>query len=346
MKKIAIKTSAFMLICLIILMGLERYYTRQIPKIYKEKAYWLFEKKNKNYRYAVLGSSRAESSFDCKYFDSLLHTTGINLSINGAGLVENELTLSIFLENNSIDILFLELSESNLSPINHFSDPVHLYTYFPFLDKKKIDSYFQNNSSWHRYLLWKLVPFSKYAEYNTKFSLLDLLQQNDNKQLFDNKGYLPFYGHNKEYTFIDWEGNFTDKRYWTIADYSTPKEEYEVIDPISIAAIERMFQLCKEKNIQVILYTAPSFSSHFKKCKYNALDKYKFIDALAIKHHSNYINYAYWKHNNEDSLYYDYSHPNSKGAQKMTYIMKELYLKNFHSDSIEQLYFQDSITCY
>ena len=129
MKKYIKHIALFACALLLIFIALEKACQYYIPKRIIEKAYWLKEKQHTNYDYLVLGSSRAESSFDCNYFDSITKMKGVNIAINGSGLLENELTLIDFLKTNKTKTLYLEIDEFNLSPSNHFSYPFHYYLY-------------------------------------------------------------------------------------------------------------------------------------------------------------------------------------------------------------------------
>ena len=341
MKKLFLHLVIFISIILAICLGLDRLYKKFIPEKIAEKAYWIWQQKPKKYDYIVLGSSRAESSFNCLVFDSICNSSGINLAINGAGLIENEMVLKHFLEKNSTRILFLELDEANLSPQNHFSYPFHDYVYFPYMDDALIDYYIKKHEQNHHYYWWKYIPFMKYAEYNSNFSLNKLLYPENLDSIIDCKGFRPFYNHESAYTFIDWSGKFLDKRYWEVADYSVPKKSYEEIDSASIEALNNIITICANKNIHVVFYCAPSYEGHFKKYKYNSLDKFEFVNKIAQKKHIPFVNFSYWKYNQIDSIYYDYSHPNIKGANLMTSIFSYYYKNNLQADSTFSHFFND-----
>lgn len=343
MKNLGVKLFLFLILLLCGMFVLDAIYKKTIPKNIAEKTYWIFNQKPQTYNYIVLGSSRAESSFDCVYFDSITNSKGINLAINGAGLIENELILRKFLQKNSTQVLFLELDEANLSPINHLSYPFHEYLYLPYLDDTLIARFVKQEDKNHHYYLWKYIPFVKYAEFNAKFSINKLIQHEKIDTMIDYKGYRAFINHQPEYTFKDWQGHFTDKRYWYVADYSTPQKEYEKIDEKSVQSIQNIIALCKEKNIQLVFYCAPSFESHYTKYKYNAYHKFDFIESLSSTNKIPFINFANWKYNAVDSFYYDYSHLNSVGARQMSFIMASYYINNFKLDNFSSIYFQDSI---
>ncbi|MEI6311872.1 MAG: hypothetical protein WCP57_06410 [Bacteroidota bacterium] len=341
MKKLFLHIVLFLSIVLAICVGLDILYKHIIPQKIAEKAYWIWQQKPKKYDYIILGSSRAESSFNCAVFDSICNSSGINLAINGAGLAENEMVLKHFLEKNSTSILFLELDEANLSPQNHLSYPFHDYVYFPYMNDPLIDSYIQQYEKRKHYYIWKYIPFVKYAEFNAKFSLDKLINHEHIDTIIDSKGFRPFINHQSTYTFIDLEGNFLDKRYWYLADYSSPKSQYEIIDSLSVMAIHNIIQICNKNKIQLVFYCAPSHAGHFKKCKYNSLNKFDFINKMAQKEHLPFINFSYWKYNQVDSFYYDYSHPNTNGARAMTSIFSYYYKNNLQSDSTFLHFFND-----
>jgi hypothetical protein len=344
MKKYIKHIALFACALLLIFIALEKACQYYIPKRIIEKAYWLKEKQHTNYDYLVLGSSRAESSFDCNYFDSITKMKGVNIAINGSGLLENELTLIDFLKTNKTKTLYLEIDEFNLSPSNHFSYPFHYYLYFPYMyDDVLVDSLIKSKVPKEKYYIWKYIPFVKYAAFNAKFKLEKIINKENVDSVFDKKGYQPFYGQETSYTFIDWKGDFIDKRYWYLGDYSKPSPEYEKTDSLSIQSIKNIISICNKHDIKLVFFIAPSFVGHFEKQLYNSLDKFVLIKKIAQDNKIPLINFAYWKYNRDYKIYHDYTHINTEGAKKMTAIMSMYQSNNFVFNPAINSFFQDSI---
>lgn len=312
MKAFVFRVFIGVVLLFILLIFADKRYTKLIRKNENDKVRWMMNIHDQHFDYAVIGSSRAETGIDIKVLDSVLGLNGINIANNGAGLIENELSLLLFLKRNKINKLIIGVDDANLSPGYHFSNPFHehvFYAYWP--GNACIDSFIKKRNSLLSYTIKSYVPFVRYIEYNSYYFSQWLTNDSSG---FDKHGFRPYINHQKEYTFIDGAGNFVDTRYWYIAPYLDPKGPFENIDTTSLHSLHRMVQLCKKKNIELVLYNAPYFKEHYSKCMYNTLSKDDFLKEYATKNNILYISFIQWKHSDNATLFYDYSHINNQGA--------------------------------
>lgn len=91
-------------------------------------------------------------------------------------------------------------------------------------------------------------------------------------------------------------------------------EEYPYpVDEERVVLLERFINICKQKNIQLILTVSPMYV-----CSEN--DPYKFPRDLAAKHHLSFLdNYSDSTFVGHADLFYDFGHLNRKGAELYSY---------------------------
>lgn len=245
----------------------------------RNKLQYILNLKKQNYEYLFLGSSRVANHIDTKVIDSLTNKRSINLGVEGASLNDNLLQLKLFMKNNTVSTLFLQLdfNYQSTAPSNIVTSEA-----MPFIDNKivytHVKSYFDN------YLLLKHVPFYKYAINAPKIGFREFFLKLINKKpriKIDDHGFIPLSG-NKEIS-----GQLPKN----IAHSNT------IVDSI--------VKICNKNKVRLVFYTAP-FSSKTKNIDYITKLKYKYPEL-------NNFSTGY-----KDSLFYNWGHLNHKGAKLFT----------------------------
>ena len=144
---------------------------------FTEKRTWNISQRGGNYDYAVLGSSRAFGAFDMPLLDSLTGWKGINLGANGSGFKDNYLVWSLFLKNNQVNRLFLQVDMGSLNSKTTFSNDFHAFTFFPFWEEKEVREVLQEEIPVMAHPLTELAPQWRYFYFNKYFSPKEVIRR-------------------------------------------------------------------------------------------------------------------------------------------------------------------------
>ncbi|MCD4691546.1 MAG: hypothetical protein K8R79_01420 [Calditrichales bacterium] len=130
MKTFVKKTLLYLIIFTFILFVCGFYFEYQYGQSGYPKAQWLVNLKDKQFDYAVIGSSRVMNMVDINTIDDITTKTGVNLGLGGADYRFNYLSLYLLIEkNNSIEKLFIQV------------DPFEIYNNITY-NVTMTDSYF------------------------------------------------------------------------------------------------------------------------------------------------------------------------------------------------------------
>jgi hypothetical protein len=243
-----LKSFLFLLVILIVILFILDYFTTKKLYHVNTKQNWVLNLKNRNIDYVVVGSSKTESGIDVKEIQNLTGLKGINISISGIGIQEQYIIFSEFIQFNKTKTLLLMVDFTTLNP-NEFSYPFHEYLYFHRMDNRNINSIIYENSSTKKYLIWKYLPFIRYAEFNSEF-----------KQLIFNKHKLNIdsYGFLKPTEFIindeNHKKNVFDAKLHSVKN-TIPGNGKIIIVKQAQDYFLKILDLCSTKNIEVILFS-------------------------------------------------------------------------------------------
>jgi hypothetical protein len=113
-----------------------------------KKTQWVNKIKNKKFDVLFLGNSRVQNSIDVKSLTTVSEQSILNLGIDNSGIVEFNLMLNLFLDNNnSGEHLIIELDQGVLNEIEGKSR--HLFT--PFIKKNLSVNYFSNYINYFKF---------------------------------------------------------------------------------------------------------------------------------------------------------------------------------------------------
>jgi hypothetical protein len=252
----------------------------------------VFREKN-NFNTVFLGSSRAETHFDCSIFDSINGTSSYNLGMEGASI---ELSYHIFKA-------YLQKSappENVILSVDHIfnyekADTVFMYPrYFPYMQNKEL--YSGLNKIDRRFSVFRFVPFYSMAHMGQKYvqaSLRGYLKASSALDSNYRRGFFPF--ENKIYL------------------PENPEKFKAIPDEKIDAWVDSFAVLCAEKKSSLMLVITPVHREYYRATE--GIEQN--LDALARKSAKygfplyNYTNDAFCK---EDSMFYDGFHLNGRGA--------------------------------
>jgi hypothetical protein len=310
MKQFILKLFLFLLLLAIPLYGLEKYYDSYFSKNLDScnKPLWVLKQQNNRYDFAVLGSSRVFNMLDILSLEKGTNKNGINIGASGSAYAENYLLLKQFVKTNQIKTLVVQVDLYSLDSKNAFGYPFHDYLYLNKLKESEVDSIYRDNVSPIKYYMWNYIPFSKYMEFSNFFSLYKVIRG----------------GYECESSFLDTtkgsflvDGNeaFTDD---AKADQNNSfKNRY--INEKDYSYLKKIVAFARQKNIQVIFYTAPEYYEGFA-LQGNRNSIFKKISNFAKENSIPYYNFDVFTYGlcKNKAAFKDNTHLNTLGSLKFS----------------------------
>lgn len=284
------------------------------------KTRWAIELKDTHVDYLFLGSSRIANMIVSTDFDSTLHTTSINLATAGSSYGESYVLFQQYLAHGNTAktlVLSFDLFKSRHRDFKgEGSTPLIFkhFDFFPYEEVPEIKSVYNSYTSpWHMYL-WKYVPFSRYAEFNTYFKVDSLLQF-----LIDGKPQQANFNRNTGQQLI-YNFNFKGEK--------TSVPGGVQIGPRSEQYLLKILALAKQHNISIILATAP----YYKMKAFDRKNHTMFVDFLENKFNARYIDFTASNEWNTYTYFSDPLHTNVYGSKLYTKMLCDSLLVKDSSD--------------
>jgi hypothetical protein len=244
-----------------------------------------------NADYAVLGSSRVLNMIDIHTLDQAYGKKGINLATSGSGYGENYLILSKFIERNTISELFLNTDEFCFNSVRSYNYPFHEYEFlnqFPYPYYRPIFDDFL--PAW-KCLLWDLIPFSKFCEFNDLFTFS---KSNDLAQVYSTTGGSILLG------------DSLSERKLSLHKYSQTE-----LDNRDKKYFIKILALCHSRKIKITLITTPLYCGDHHKVNPEFENYIQHItDSAKIR----YITFNDLIDCRDSTFFKDNTHTNSKGS--------------------------------
>ncbi len=298
-----VRTMAYFAILMLILLLASTLMDRAVVRNVKVKQYWVLSHKGLDLDYAILGSSRGYVNVDAGRLEELLGKKVMNLSIDGASYTEQYLLLELFLRNNKVRNLLLQVDVFGLDK-DSFDFPFHYYYYFPFLNDRKVFDYIKEYCGIKAYL-WKYAPYLKYSSYNQAIGLSSVLGYllKPGGAEFDSRGSLLI---NRK--FSDETAKFQLTGFY---------DRSHAIDLVRDKHFKGILTLAKSKGVRTVLFMAPEYVSVYS----GSDDREKIIDYY--KSIAREYGIAYRTFDDEDiagniDLFFDLAHLNRTGAGLFT----------------------------
>ncbi len=289
------------------------FFTEQIfnanSKKQKTKFNWMLSKMNNNDDIAFLGNSRVLNNVDANLISSLTGKKILNLGFSGTEYSELYLILSLYLKNNNLKKLFIEVNPSMLiEPDSAFSFPFHYYHYLPMVNTNPLVSEVIKDKIHNDlyFYCWKYIPMIKYAEYNQIAGWQFFFNKFLNMEPFDSGGF---------------EGISI-----TEADKFVPTVGNKfVADKRTISYLEKIIEVARTQRTELVLFSAPlnknaQFTEDFQ-TKYQSV-----ISEVCAKNKIRYINFEKTYFSDRDSCFKDRSHLNTKGTKLFAQMLSDTIL--------------------
>lgn len=277
-------------------------------KYYKTslKTRWALELKDRHVDYVFLGSSRMANMIASNDFDSTLHTASVNLATPGSSYGESYVLLQQYLAHGNTAktlVLSLDLFKSRHRDFKgEASTPLIFkhFDFFPYEEAPEIKTVYNSYTSpWHM-SVWKYLPFSRCAEFNTYFKVDSMLQF-----IIDGKP--------QQATFNTRTGE------QLIYNFKFKGEKTSVpgviqLGPRSEEYLLKILTLAKQHNITIILVTAP----YYKMKPFDRKNHNMYVDFLEDKFNARYIDFTASKEWRKYQNFSDPIHTNAYGSKLYT----------------------------
>ena len=289
----------FLVILYLVLLNLSVSFDEILQHDKTNKFNWIYAKDKGVYDFAVIGSSRGACNIDVHTLEKELNQTGINLSQVGTAFAELRLIEETFLKKNEVKKLFIEVDIFGLDNSN-FGHPYHEYNYFPYMNEDFIYTDLKNNFG-TKAIIWKQVPFYKYAEFNSitgVSGIISILKKQPSE--YDDKGGMML------------DTKFTENSA-VMENRNKIKNSGYKIDVERVNALKGMLSLAKERSIPVTLFIAPSYKEALQ-YQLNRPEITAFYSNLSKETGNTFLDFTNEPMSNDINLFADLEHTTREGA--------------------------------
>lgn len=293
----SIKLIVGLFILLALLFAADRYYYYITTTYHTDKAQVVMRINNTNYDYIMVGSSRTECFFNTVTIDSITGLKGYNLGLDGSEFAESYLLLDQFFKhNNNARVVFVQTDIFQMMPDYSYSYPFHEYRYLPYIGDVTVAGVVAEKRGILKCALWRYVPFIKYAEFNTEFSIVDIISKYRHKPyLYATNGfrYLKTIPHNDD---------FDDER------YTEKRINSKMNVPNGNPYLDKIVALLKAKGCQPVFIQPPVYT------RIEGWARQFDIAAEARKGNIPYCDYLRMDLSVKGTVFRDYTHLDGSGA--------------------------------
>ena len=270
------------------------------------KTRWALELHAQHVDYAFLGSSRMANTIASEDFDRLLNKTSINLATPGSSYGESYVLFQQYLAHgNTAKNLVLSF---DLFKSRHVNRNVEAFTplifkqfdFLPYAEIPEVKAVYKSYTpEWHLNV-WKYLPFSQFAEFNSYFKTDSILQYISDGQaqqaIFDTRT-----GEQLIYNF-----NFKGERISVpgVVQLGPRSEEY----------LLKILALAKKNNITIVLVTAP----YYKMESFDRTTHTAYVNFLKDRYNVRYIDFTGSKEWTNYTYFSDPIHTNMYGSRLYT----------------------------
>jgi hypothetical protein len=316
-----VKVGLFFIMVWVIFLSLDYFITDKLSTV-QTKQNWILNLTNKSVDYIVIGSSKSEQGADVTTIYKNSKLDGLNLSCSGCGIAEQFLLLNEFLQKNYTKNVLLMVDFTTFDP-NQFTYPFHDYLYFHRFGDTDVSNVIFDQTNVKKFLIWKYIPFVRYAEFNSEFKRLIY---NEIKLEIDNRGFS-----NPKKTKV-----INSQRTNSFDNQSNGIQKYDEINRMKIDDqaknyLNKIINLCETKKIKLILASFPEYtkgSPNFEIKVRNPLRN--LVRLIALENNLKYLDLTELELcQNKNNFNNDGVHLNLTGLTLLTPILENLLLKNF-----------------
>jgi hypothetical protein len=305
-RRAARRVGVFFLLLALMAIGLDSAYGVAARHDRESKVNWVFELRETAPAFVVLGSSRAAVTIDAGALGSQLGIQGLNIAQNGAGYQELALDWDVFTQRNRAEHLLLEVDLFGFDT-TVLSHPFHEFYYLPYLADTTVAASVREAFG-ARAMLWQYVPLFKYAEFNDRIGMKNVLHLlRGIKPSFDSTGSELRNGIMKDSLIL----NLRDTTY---AFDSTP-----------LAHFERILSIAHDHGVRVTMFMAPEYvvSREHVRNRDAIIAAYR---AIARRHGAEYLEFDDAAIAGDRGNFYNPGHLNRAGAQLFTRLLGDSLL--------------------
>lgn len=259
----------------------------------------VFEKNN-NFETVILGSSRAESHFNCRIIDSALHTNSFNLGIQGASLPFALDVFDAYLEKSEFPRNIILNIDYHINKCDN--DTVFMFPrYFPYLNNLTLYNALKIRDD--RFTGFRYIPFYSLPFMGDKYLAVSLRGYFNKPGQYDLKSY-------KGYTPV-LPINYVPPSKWQFPSYNACD------GGVMYNRLDSLIELCKNKNARLFLVLSPMYVKGAEQIK----NKSQLIENIKTKAAINHIELLDFS--NDSLCYYpeyfaDPFHMNERGSELFT----------------------------
>jgi len=259
----------------------------------------LFTEQNE-YETLIVGSSRAESHFNCKIIDSMLHTNCYNIGIEGASLPFELEILNTYLQKSKFPKQIILNLDYHIPKCDN--DTVFMFPrFFPYLHNSSLYTALKKRDA--RMAYFRYVPFYSLAYMGDKYisaAIRGYMNAPGDYDLSYYKGFAPVLEQN-EFSYAK----------WTYTSYEACNDDkvYDLLDGL--------IAQCKKNNATLYFVLSPLYY----KTSNQISNKQSIIDKIKSKAEINNIllfGYTSDDIGKDSSFFADPYHLNKKGADLFT----------------------------
>lgn len=296
--------------CILVITSYAAYFALNVFQLnyYKTslKTRWAIELKEQHTDYVFLGSSRMANTIAADDFNKSLNTTSINLATPGSSYGESYVLFQQYLAHgNTTKHLVLSFDLFKSRHINRDAEAFtplvfKQFDFLPYADIPEVKAVYKSYTpEWHLNL-WKFLPFSQFAEFNSYFktdSMLQFISSGKAQQpSFDTRT-----GEQLIYNF-----KFKGERISApgVIQLGPRSEEY----------LLKILALAKKNNITITLVTAP----YYKMESFDRKTHTAYVNFLKDNYHARYIDFTASKEWTDHTFFSDPIHTNVHGSRLYT----------------------------
>jgi len=219
-----------------LLVLLDLAYTAAFNKgAHRTKVMWMYDMEGVQVDYLILGSSRANYTLKPVQIEAQTGKKGLNLGLNATNIVETQLMLEEYLENNSTKAVYVQVDFHYDKKV---PDPVGEIDWMPFIHKPSVYEQFKPYSQ--EYKAYRYIPFYRYQKFGGRLGAREAIGS--------------ALGSGYEYD--------ETRGYVALHDSIAADEPYYPIQPEwAYNDLYRSFtEFCEARNINVYYFTAPYYN--------------------------------------------------------------------------------------
>ncbi len=304
-----LRAIVFIALVLGLLSGLSKVFDSAAKRDLREKARWVISKRNENYDFAILGSSRSYVGVHIPTLERKLGKKGINLSLDGTTYPEQYLALTLFLQHNHIKQLILDVNVFGFDN-SAFKYPYRAYEYLPRIDEPVVFENLRDYFGW-RAVAWKYIPFFKNAEFNSKIGAVQCYTLI--KSRFDPR--------TKDAEFDQYGSRLlnlkTDEQAMEGGTNVTWK-----IDAVPQKYFLRLLELAKSSHVDVTMIMLPEYFSAMER-QLNRREITDYCTAVAVSNSIPFLRFDNDDICRQKSKFYNPNHLNRIGAMEVSESLAE-----------------------